>query len=126
MRSGADFAALARDLCDRVELPKRFQFVAEKFQPYRPRTGERVNIENAAAQRKFALAADFRFRLVALILQPLDEINRFDAVATPERARARRDFARWKRALHERSDSGKEDRSGKGSVWRMRPGVWSL
>src|SRR5581483_7461240 len=46
---------LAGNLRERIEMTQRLEFIAKKFQPHRPGTGHRINIQNAAAQREFAL-----------------------------------------------------------------------
>ena len=75
------FDLVARNLCERVEMPQGFEFIAKKFQAHRPRTDERIHVENAAAQSHLALLRDLRFRFVTLFFKPFDQIKRFDAVA---------------------------------------------
>ncbi len=41
---------VAGNLRQRIEAAERLQFVAEEFQPHRPRTGQRPQIKNAATQ----------------------------------------------------------------------------
>ena len=71
----------ARNLRERIEVTKRFQFVSEKFQPHRPRMGGGINVENAAAQSDFAFLRDLRLRFVTLFFKPLDQIERLEPVA---------------------------------------------
>ena len=80
----------ARNLRVRIEVAQRLQFISEKFQPHRPRTGGRKNVHDAAAQGDFTLRRDLDLGVVAVVLQPLDEIERVHAPAAPQRARAGR------------------------------------
>ncbi len=101
---GVDF--FARDLRERIELAQRFQFVAEKFQPHRPRAGGRPDIEDAAAQGDFAFLRDLRLGFVALFLQPFDQVERIDLVAALERAGAFLNLAGGKSLLTPVTTSG--------------------
>ncbi len=92
----------ARNLCERIELAQRFQFVAEKFQPHGPRTRRWKNVHDAAAQRDLALLRDLRLRLVALRFEPFDQIERRDFVAARKGARAVFQIGRRKGFLQQR------------------------
>ncbi len=64
----------------------RLDLVAEKLEAHRPWAGQREDVEDAAAQGELPLLADLRLRLVALILEPLNEVERVDALAKLEAA----------------------------------------
>src|ERR1035441_4316859 len=93
---------LPRNLGQRVELPQRFQFVAEELHSHRPGIGERIDVENAAAQGDLPFLSHLRLRLVALVFQPFYQIQRINAVAARESAGAFADRPRGKRALQQR------------------------
>ena len=75
---------LAGNLRLRIEGAQRLDFITEKLEAYRPRTGQREDVENTAAQRDLPLLADLRLRLVALILEPLDEVQWINALSNLE------------------------------------------
>ena len=100
---------LARNLRERIEMAERFQFVAEKFQPHRPRAGERPDIHDAAAQGDFAFLRNLRFRLVALFFEKFNQVERRDFVAARERAGAFLDFTGRKGFLQQRRHAGDND-----------------
>ena len=97
---------LTRNLRERIKMAERFQFIAEKFQPHGPRTGERPDIQDTAAQGDFAFLRNLRFRFVALFFEPFNQIERLDFVAALKRARAFLNFARRKSFLQQRGDAG--------------------
>jgi len=90
-------------------MPERLEFVAEKFEPHRPGTGERPDVENAAAQGDFALLRDLRFRFIALLFEPFDQVERIDFIAADQRARAVFQIIRSKSFLQKRGDAGDDD-----------------
>ena len=77
----------ARNLRERIEVAQGFKFVAEEFEPHRPRAGERPDIENAAAQGDFTLLRDLGFRFAAALFKPFDQVERTDFIAAGEPAR---------------------------------------
>ena len=83
-----------------------FKFIAEKFEPHRPRTGERPNVENSAAQGDFTLLRDLGFRFAALLFKPFDQVEGIDFIAAGKRAGAFLNFTGWKSFLQKRGDAG--------------------
>ncbi len=61
-----------------------FEFIAEKFQSRGPGAGERPDIEDAAAQGDFAFLRDLGLRLVTLLFEPFDQVERIDLIAALE------------------------------------------
>jgi len=91
-------------------MAERLQFIAEEFQPHRPRTGQRPNIQNAAAQGDFALLGDLGFRFVTLLFEPFNQIQGIDFTAALQRARAFLKFI-WRKSFLEQSrNTGDEQR----------------
>jgi hypothetical protein len=116
------FDVLARHLANRIESSHRLDFVAEKFEAHRPGNSEGEDIHDAAAQGDFAAMIHLHFRLIALLLEPLDQVQRIDAVAAPQRARALADVLRPKRALKKGGNAGDDERGGgwvSGSAFRV-------
>ena len=111
-RNGDARNFFTRNLCERIKVAERFQFVAEKFQPRGPWTGQRPDIQNAAAQGDFALLRDLRFGFVALFLEPFDQIQRIDFVTALQRARALLNFTGWKSFLEQGGDAGNNQVEG--------------
>src|SRR4051812_13647416 len=74
------------NLADWIKVAKRLQFISKKFQAHGPWTAQRKNIQNAAAQRDFSFLIHLRFRFVAGLFQPLDEIERIDAFTSSQAA----------------------------------------
>ncbi len=103
---------LPRNLADRIEIAKRFQFLAKKLQPHRPWTGQWVKVENTAAQSDLALLRHLGFRFIALVLQPFHEIERVIGVAASQRPRARLQTAASECGL-EQSRDGRDDDGGR-------------
>ena len=107
---------LAGKLGLRIEGAQRLEFVAEKLEAHRPGAGQWEDIEDAAAQRDLPLLADLRLRLVALVLEPLDEVERVDAVAKLEAAKPVFQFGRGEGPLQQPDTGGDDDRAGRGGV----------
>jgi len=83
-----------------------FKFVTEKFEPHRPRAGERPNVENAAAQGDFTLLRDLGFRFAALLFKPFDQVEWINFIATGKCAGAFLNFTGGKSFLQKRGDAG--------------------
>ena len=107
------FDFFTRDLREGIEVAQRLQFIPEEFQPHRPRAGERENVHDAAAQGQFALLRDLRLRLIALVFEPFDQVQRRQPVAAPQRAGIAAKCVRWKRALEHRRDARDHHRPGR-------------
>src|SRR5882762_5238584 len=73
-----------RKLRQGIEMPQRFQFVAEKLEPDGPGAGERKDIQDSTPQGEVAFLRHLRFRFVTLILKPFDQIERIDPVTASE------------------------------------------
>ena len=58
-----------------------FQFIAKKFQPDWPGTGEGENIQYAAAERELTFLSYLRFRFVTLFFKPLHQVERVGIVS---------------------------------------------
>ena len=97
---------LARNLRQRIEVPERFQVVAEKFQPHWPRTCRRKNIQDAAAQSNFAFPGNLRFRFVTLFLQKINQVEWRALVPALQLARAIFQIVRREGFLQKRGDAG--------------------
>ena len=96
----------------RVERPQRLDLVPEKLKAHRPGAGQREHVEDATAQGDLALLTDLRFRLVALILKPLDEVERINPVAQHESAKPLFQLGRGEGALQEADAVGDDHRGG--------------
>ena len=83
-----------------------FQFIAKKLQPHRPWTGRRKDVHNAAAQGDFAFLRHLCLRLIALLLQKLNQVQRRDFGAPFQDARPALDFIRSKGLLQQRGGIG--------------------
>ena len=97
-------------MCQRIEVAERLQLIAKKLEAHGPRTGERIDIEDATAQRDLALLRYLGFGLVTLLFEPLDQILRIDAVPPRERADSLGQNLAWECALEQGHDAGDEDR----------------
>jgi len=119
----AEFAA-GRDRCAvdllavnlrlRIEGSQRLDFVAEKLEAHRPWAGQREDVEDAAAQGELPLLADLRLRLVALVLEPLNEVERVDALAKLEAAEPVFQLGRGEGPLQQGDGGGDDDRADGG------------
>jgi hypothetical protein len=114
-RNGHRRYFLPGNLSQRIELPQRLQLVAKELQPHGPRAGERIVIENAAAQGNLPLLRHLRLRFITLLFKPLDQIQRVYAVAARERASALANRLRRKRALQQCHHAGDDE----GGVMRV-------
>ena len=111
--------AVPGHLRDGIERAQRLQFVAKEFQAHRPRAGEREDIDDAAAQGEFALVVYLHLGFVALVFQPLDEVERIDVVALLEDARAFTDLPGLERALEQGGDARDDERGVAGGLGIM-------
>ena len=100
---------LAGNLCGGIELAEGFQFVAEELESDGPGRGQRPDIDDAAAPREFALAGHLGFGLVALFLQPFDEVEGIEGVAALEGSGPRAEVLAGEGALQEGDDGGDDD-----------------
>ena len=100
---------LPRNLGQRIKLPQRLQLVAKELQAHRPGAGERIDIENAAAQGDLPFLGHLRLRFITLLFEPLDQVQRIDAVAARERAGALANRPGRKRALEQGDDAGDDE-----------------
>ena len=100
-RNGHSGDFLPGNLGQRIVLPQRLQLVAKELQSHRPGAGERIDIENAAAQGDLPLLRHLRLRFITLLLEPLDQVQRVYAVAARKRASALANRLSRKRALQQ-------------------------
>ena len=117
LAAGRDRGALdllAVNLRLRIEGSQRLDFVAEKLEAHRPWAGQREDVEDAAAQGELPLLADLRLRLVALVLEPLNEVERVDALAKLEAAEPVFQLGRGEGPLQQGDGGGDDDRADGG------------
>src|SRR5580765_3259646 len=91
-------------------MPKRLEFIAEELQPNRPRARQRVDIQNPASQGDLSFLSDLRFRLIALLLQPLDQVQRINTVSSRKQSDATAQTSRGKSPLKQSRNTSDNDR----------------
>ena len=110
---------LARHLAERIEVAQGFQFVAEKFQADGEAAGEGPQVNNTAAQGNGAFERDLGFWLVALRLEPFDQIQRVGAMALLQAAGAAREVIRGQGFFKQRGDAGDDEGGARGGLLRQ-------
>lgn len=76
---------LPGDLGLRIEFPERLELVTEELEAHRPWRAHGPEIDDSAAPGEFALPGHLGLRLVALFLEPFDEIQRVAGIAPGKR-----------------------------------------
>lgn len=100
---------LAGDLGLGIELAEGFEFIAEELEPDGPWGGEGPDVDDAASPGQFALSGDLGLGFVALFLEPFDEVERVERVASAEGAGAFAQVLAGEGALEEGDDGSDDD-----------------
>ena len=105
---------LPRYLRKRIEQPQGLQIVPEKFKANGKTAGQWPKVHNPAAQGNIPFLCHLRFRLIPLLFEPFDQIQRPGVIALSQPPRAAVQFLRQQRPLQQRVDAGDDERGGEG------------
>ena len=105
-----------------IEFAQRLQFVAEEFEADGPGPMQGPEVHDAPAPGQLPLVGHLRLGLVALRLEPLDEVQGIDRLPPHEGAGPGIEVLRGEGALLDGGDRGDDQRTGPGNRGRTAQG----